>query len=136
MNILKILTEKRKTGNIGERAAAKMLRRTGHKILAKNYVSVGHEIDIIAADKFHTLFVEVKTRTLDENGECKVRPAASVTPEKQRAIIATAKAYLAYNRSNRRVRFDVVEVYLDKNKKVQKILHLKSAFNLNTSRGM
>ena len=136
MKILEILTEKREIGNIGERAAARLLRRTGYKILARNYVSVGHEIDIIATDKFHTVFVEVKTRTLDENGEYSTRPAAAVTPEKQRAIIATAKAYLAYNRSGRRVRFDIIEIYLDKRKKVQRMLHIESAFNLNTAHGM
>lgn len=136
MKILEVLTEKRETGNIGERAAVRLLRKTGHKILAKNYVSVGHEIDIIATDNIHTIFVEVKTRTVGEGGECNTRPAAAVTPEKQRAIIATAKAYLAYNKSQRRVRFDIVEVYLDKRKRVQKILHILSAFNYNTSRGM
>ena len=45
MNILKIVTERRKIGNVGERAAAKYLRRHGYKILERNYVFENAEID-------------------------------------------------------------------------------------------
>ena len=94
MKILEILTEKREIGNIGERAAARLLKRTGYKVLARNYVSVGHEIDIIATDKFHTVFVEVKTRTLGRENPKELRPASSVTAEKQKKILTTAKYYI------------------------------------------
>lgn len=133
MNILKILTEKRKIGNIGERAAAKLLRKKGYKILAVNYVSLGHEIDIIAEDRTTTVFVEVKTRTLGHENPSEPRPASAVTPEKQRGIIATAKYFLGAHPSAKRIRFDIIEVYLDNNKKVQKQMHLESAFNYNSA---
>ena len=48
MNILKILTPNRIIGNLGEKEAAKYLRHNGYKILKRNYVAGGNEIDIIA----------------------------------------------------------------------------------------
>ena len=136
MNILKILTVKREIGNIGELAAVKFLRKNGYKILERNYVAAGYEIDIIAENRDYTVFTEVKTRTLGAQSPKEARPASSVTPEKQRKIIATAKYYLAAHASGRRIRFDVVEVYLDQSKKVHDIVHLKSAFNYNTAHNM
>ena len=136
MNILKILTEKRQVGDVGERAAEKHLKRCGYKILERNYVAVGHEIDIIAEDHDHTVFVEVKTRTIGAECAKEARPASSVTPQKQRKIIATAKYYLGSYTPGKRIRFDVIEVYLDKEKKVHDVVHLESAFNYNTAHNM
>lgn len=133
MKILSILTEKRKLGNIGERTAVKLLRKKGYRILAVNYVAVGHEIDIIAENKTETVFVEVKTRTVGLENPNEPRPASSVTPEKQRGIITAAKYFLGTHEKKKRVRFDIVEVYCDNDKKVQKALHLESAFNYNSA---
>ena len=47
MKILDILTPNRKKGNIGERAAVRFLRKNGYKILERNYVALGSEIDEI-----------------------------------------------------------------------------------------
>ncbi len=137
MNILKILTPKRILGNFGERAACKYLKRNGYKILARNYVALGHEIDIIAKNKELTAFVEVKTRSLSGNYFEGTRPSSAVTPEKQRSIIKTAKFYIAENRLDGRVRLDVIEVLTDgtgKNTKVSQIKHLTGAFNIDTSK--
>ena len=50
-------------GRLGERAAARHLRRKGLKILARN-LRVGHgEIDLIALEGATLVFVEVKSRT-------------------------------------------------------------------------
>lgn len=133
MNILKVLTERRKIGNVGERAAASYLRKRGYKILKKNYAPLDHEIDIIAENREFTVFVEVKTRTVGTEDAKEPRPASAVTPKKQRGIIAAAKYFLGTHRTDRKVRLDIVEVYLDERKKVQKILHLEGAFNLNTA---
>lgn len=136
MNILKVLTDRRKTGNAGERAAGKYLKKRGYKILERNYVAVGYEIDLIANNRDYTVFVEVKTRTLGAENEKEARPASSVTPLKQRKIIAAAKYYLGSHPTARRIRFDVIEVYLDKEKKVHNVVHLEAAFNYNTAHNM
>lgn len=131
MKILEIKTERRKIGDIGERLAAKFLKKEGYKLKQRNYAASGNEIDIIAEDKEHIVFVEVKTRTVERQSQKEPRPASAVTPDKQKKIICAAKYYLAFNRTEKRIRFDIVEVYLsEKNqKKAEKILHLRGAFN-------
>lgn len=133
MNILKVLTERRKIGNIGERAAASYLRKKGYRILKKNYAPLDNEIDIIAENREFTAFIEVKTRTEGMENPSEPRPASAVTPKKQRGIINTAKYFLGTHRSGLKARLDIIEVYLDKRKRVQRILHLEGAFNLNTA---
>ena len=133
MNILKVLTERRKTGNVGEDAAAKFLRKHGYRILERNFAELGAEIDIIAKNREYYVFVEVKTRTLGHQSPKEPRPASSVTPEKQRKIITVAKWYLGTVPKGRRIRFDVIEVYLNEEKEVQRIMHLENAFNYNTA---
>jgi putative endonuclease len=138
MNILKVLTERRVTGNFGEGEAARLLKKKGYKILAKNHVEGDGEIDIIAADSEFTVFIEVKTRKYGVDNPVEPRAASSVTPEKQRRIIKAAKTYLAYNPTDKKVRFDVIEVYYDTEdtkRRVREINHLEGAFDLNTAKG-
>ena len=138
MNILKVLTERRLTGNFGEDAAAKLLKKKGYRILARNHVEGDGEIDIIAADSEFTVFVEVKTRRYGVDNPVEPRAASSVTPEKQRRIIKAAKTYLAYNPTDKKIRFDVIEVYYDTEgakRRVREINHLEGAFDLNTAKG-
>ena len=138
MNILKVLTEKRKTGNIGEDAAAKFLRKHGYRILERNYAELGAEIDIIAKNREYYVFVEVKTRTLGHQSPKEPRPASSVTPEKQRKIIKCAACFLGRYPEKPRVSFDVIEVYIEDGQigvKIKEIKHIQNAFDKNTAYG-
>ena len=126
------------TGNFGEGEAAKLLKKKGYKILARNHVEGDGEIDIIAADSEFTVFVEVKTRKYGVDNPVEPRAASSVTPEKQRRIIKAAKTYLAYNPTDKKVRFDVIEVYYETEgakRRVREINHLEGAFSTNTAKG-
>ena len=126
------------TGNFGEGEAAKLLKKKGYKILARNHVEGDGEIDIIAADSEFTVFIEVKTRKYGVDNPVEPRAASSVTPEKQRRIIKAAKTYLAYNPTDKKVRFDVIEVYYDTDgakRRVREINHLEGAFSTNTAKG-
>ena len=136
MQILKIKTAKRQLGDYGERAARRYLRRHGYRIVKKNFVADSHEIDIIAEDKETLIFVEVKTRTLGNESPNEPRPASAVNAEKQRGIIKAARFYTAYNPTNKKKRFDIIEVYANsKNNRysLAEIKHLKNTFNLNTA---
>ncbi len=133
MKILDLLTEKRITGNIGEDAVCKLLRKKHYKIIERNYVQSGHEIDIIAENKEFICFVEVKTRSRKAISALEGRPAAAVTPQKQRSIISAASVFAAINGGKKKFRFDVAEVYLDDSKKVDEIVYLEGAFNCNTA---
>ena len=127
MNILKVLTNKRKIGNVGERAAISYIRKRGYKVVETNYVALGHEVDIIAYDKDTLVFIEVKTRT-QQNSSYESRPSAAVTRQKMRAIIKVAGFYTAYLSEKPSIRFDVIEVYLDKNENILQIQQLEAAF--------
>lgn len=136
MEILKIDTEKRRLGTFGEKRAVRYLRRHGYRILKRNYVADMNEIDIIASNKDTVAFVEVKTRTVGTENPNEPRPASSVNAKKQRGIIRAARIYTAYYPSDRKKRFDIIEVYVNQKNakyKLAEIKHLKAAFNLNTA---
>lgn len=136
MRILEILTPKRRIGNVGERAAAKMLRRKGYRILKKNYTALGAEIDIIARKKDITAFVEVKTRNVKYLGYKEARPASSVNAEKQRKIIKAASYFASHHPSNTRLRLDVIEVYTEDDGgrlRIKEIKHIEGAFDKNSA---
>jgi putative endonuclease len=133
MKILEVLTRQRRIGNRGEKIAAKPLKKSGYRILCKNYVAFDNEIDIIAEDKTTVAFIEVKTRTVGRESANEPRPASAVTPEKQRKIIHAAKCFLAGYKKERRASLDVIEVYLNADGTPNKTLHIKNAFNINTA---
>lgn len=129
MEILKIKTKNRRIGDIGEDAAAKLLKREKFKIIERNYVAVNHEVDIIAENREMQIFVEVKCRVVKDEGD--VRPAEAVDKDKMRAIIKAASYYTAFNPSEKKKRFDVVEVYLKEARgklSVLKTNHIEGAF--------
>ena len=133
MKILELLTPKRIIGNVGERAAARYLRKRGYKILERNYVYGGHEIDIIARRGNITAFIEVKTRTIGHENPKESRPAAAVTKEKMRRVIDTAHGYMFENGCPTRKRLDIIEVYLSEQKRVKEIKHLEGAYTKDTA---
>ena len=136
MNILKVLTKSRATGNLGEDAATRHLRRHGYRILERNFVAENCEIDIIAKRRDTIAFVEVKTRDIKWLGFKEARPASSVTPEKQKKIIKSATRFIGYKYKNLKKRFDVIEVYLEASNgktKIKEVRHLENTFDLNTA---
>ncbi len=135
MKILELSTERRRLGNRGERAAARYLRRRGYRILERNFVRLGAEIDLIARQKNAIVFVEVKTRMREHQSQKESRPASAVTPEKQRKIIAAAQCYFPAMEEGVRYRFDIIEVYYSEKSKFkpEQIIHMCGAFNRNSS---
>ncbi len=136
MKILKVDTEKRRIGTLGEKYAVKYLKKQGYKILEKNFVADGNEIDIIATKKDILAFVEVKTRTIGTDNPYEPRPASAVMSGKQKKIIKTAKLYSSAHpeKSKEKLhRLDIIEVYLEKGK-ANTINHMESAFTKNTAK--
>ena len=136
MNILKIGTKNRTIGNLGEDAAARHLVKAGYKVVKRNYVAKDAEIDIIATKDDVLAFIEVKTRNTKWVGSKFSRPAASVTPEKQRKIIKAASRFIGYKYKEYKKRFDVIEVYLetvDEKDEIKEVRHLENTFDLNTA---
>ncbi|HUU55203.1 MAG TPA: YraN family protein [Armatimonadota bacterium] len=109
-------------GRIAEDHAGRYLRSKGYRILERNYRIPRGEIDIIAEHRDSLVFVEVKSRTSTEDFD----PRDSVTPGKQHRIMLAAAAYLR-NR-DRVTRFDVVEVAITPEGRVEKIDVIEGAF--------
>jgi putative endonuclease len=114
-------------GRIGERLAAKHLRRTGHKILFRNFRPPhGGEVDIVCRDKRHNelVFVEVKTRSSEEFG----RPLDAVNRKKRRLILRGAMTWLRMlDMPDVVFRFDVIEVIVSNPVDVR---HIENAFRM------
>ena len=110
-------------GNMGEQAACEYLEDKGYEILERNFrVKLG-EIDIIAEDSGCIVFVEVKTRQNNLYGE----PSEYVDCRKQKKIKKAAVCYT--DTVNNDIRFDVIEVFYDKNSMLVKAInHIENAF--------
>ena len=100
-------------GNKGEQQACKFLEKLDYTILNRNYKCSYGEIDIIAADKEEVVFVEVKTRCSKQYGEAR----EAVDTYKKKHIKKAATYYICKHKlENRFIRFDVMELYVKKNK--------------------
>ena len=110
-------------GKRGERAAYNFLRKKGYEVLANNYRFEKTEIDIICRKGKTIVFVEVKTRTTEMHGN----PEEAVDAKKQDKIVRTAERFIQTNDMLGDVRFDVVSVIVDGDKK-EKITHIRDAF--------
>jgi len=76
-------------GKKGEDLAAEFLKRSGYKIIERNFRIRGGEIDIVALDGNTLVYVEVKSRSSYKFG----RPEEAVTPFKIKFLKRAAKFY-------------------------------------------
>ncbi len=120
------------TGEAGEKAAARYLKRRGYRIIDRNVRFRWGEVDLVAWHKAtETLcFVEVRSRVVAEGAEPPITEIETVTPRKRRRILAAAKAYLATRGgTDRRVRFDIMAVrFSDASPRRPAIKHFEGAF--------
>ena len=124
-------------GDMGEDLAEKYLKKRGWRILSRNFLAKGGEIDIIGYRFGVLAYFEVKSRNNDNYG----RPADAVDQEKIQNIKTAARQFMQLYgwggrisvfspfgidniKAVRSQRIDVIEVYLDK--KPQKINHIKN----------
>ena len=78
-------------GQAGERAARGYLESRGYTILDTNFRCPYGEVDIVALDRGSLVFLEVRTRRSSSSFGL---PEESITPDKQRRLIATAETYI------------------------------------------
>ena len=112
-------------GRIAEEHAARYLRAKGYRVIGRNYRAPTGEIDLIAEHEGAVVFIEVKSRSTEEVAQAR----DSVTLGKQRRIARTAAAWLSARGGRERVtRFDVVEVAITPEGRVEKIEVIEGAF--------
>jgi putative endonuclease len=94
-------------GEAGEDLACEHLRRSGMKVVARNYRCRTGEIDIVADDGGTLVFVEVKERRGDSHGTA----VEAVTAQKRHRVVRAAHVYAAtHGLSDSPVRFDVLAI--------------------------
>lgn len=119
-NLLRLLL-----GNRGERAAVRFLKTQGFRILDVQHRNAFGEIDIIALDGRQVVFVEVKTRTTDEQGQ----PFEAVDRRKQEKLTRVALAWLKKKRRlTEPARFDVISILWPNHSRTPDIRHFRNAF--------
>lgn len=108
-------TNRRRSGNAGEKYAAKILAENGYNILCRNYVCPGGEADIIATKDDNICFVEVKLRSFSSGAVA----AEAVDDEKLMRIGKCIEHFFEEYKDNRYVaslkpRVDIFEIYTAK----------------------
>lgn len=110
-------------GRAAESAAVRLLKRSGFRILARNYLTPHGEIDVIARDGETIVFVEVKARTDPGHGG----PGEAVDGKKRKRIGRAACHYISrFGLEERECRFDVIAMADGKAAD-----HVKGAFEIN-----
>ena len=104
------MTRARQTlGALGERIAARWLRRGGWEIVAERFRSGRRDLDLVARRGAEVAFVEVKARRGGGYGD----PVEAVTWRKRRELVRSAQVWIdRHGRAGETYRFDVVGVLL------------------------
>ena len=112
-------------GTRSERAAEAHLRREGMRVVARNVVAGGGEIDLVAVEGRTVVFVEVRS-TEDEDLS---RPNESVDSVKQAKVSEAAVGFLKAKRLlDHQARFDVLLVSWPPGAREPRIEHVRQAF--------
>ena len=129
---MKVKTVTRRRGDLGERAAARYLRRRLYRILERNWFFYRKEIDLIARRGKTLVICEVKARTRVYGAPSLYgSPSAAVDAEKRHNLTVATKAYVRKIGWEGNVRLYVIEVYLrpeDKHGKsrIERIEHIQN----------
>ncbi|MFN0030934.1 MAG: YraN family protein [Flavobacteriales bacterium] len=109
-------------GDKGEEEAAEYLRSMGYDILEMRWKFERYDLDLVAVNKTHIVFVEVKTRYSDVYGE----PWEAVNKAKRKNICRSADAYIQQHGIAMEPRFDIVSIIKIGNKST--LQHIEEAF--------
>jgi len=101
--------QRQQLGRLGEELAARLLERRGYIILARNYRCPQGEVDLVAQEGEHLVFVEVRAR----RGRAYGSPEESLRWPKGERLAAVAEHYLQdYGDQRPPWRIDLVAIEL------------------------
>jgi len=133
---MNIITEKRKTGNLGEDIACRFLMKRDFDIIDRNYLKKCGEIDIIARNIDGLHFVEVKSvscetlpsvsyKTIDKGD---FRPEDNVHQWKLQRLAKTIQLYLLEKSVSDKTnwQFDIITIYIDKKRLTTRVKMLEN----------
>ena len=119
-------------GRLGEKFAARYLKKNGYRIVARNVHCGKNELDLIVKNRQVIAFVEVKARSFATPEEAQgERPANAVDAAKRERTLAATRAYLREHPCKKCPRIDVIEVYLNREKRPKpfRIHHIEGAIS-------
>lgn len=93
------------TGKWGENVAADYLASLGYAIADRNWRCGHYELDIVAYKGARIVFVEVKTRTNDDDD-----PLEAVDRNKAMRLIRAANVYVNALNIDHEIQFDIIAV--------------------------
>jgi putative endonuclease len=122
---------RRELGAKGEDMARRHLEARGFTLLDSNFRTRHGELDLVAADRRHLVFCEVKTRVIGgPPGE--LGPFAAIGLRKRRQVRLMAREWLARRDSAGPwppdLRFDAIGIALDRQGRLLSLEHLEGAF--------
>ncbi|MBY0573322.1 MAG: YraN family protein [Undibacterium sp.] len=97
-------TDRQRIGDEGEEQALLHLSEHGLRLVERNFLCKGGEIDLIMRDQNYLVFVEVRKRQNGDYGGA----LASITWAKQKRLVFAAQVYLKQCKPIPPCRFDVV----------------------------
>lgn len=106
------------SGFKGEDLAVRYLKSQGYKILERNYLIRGGEIDIVAQEGEILVFIEVKARWSHQYGH----PLEAINYYKMKAMLKTALFYIQkINWGDKPYRLDAISIDYAEDKQSPKI---------------
>ncbi|MBP6773766.1 MAG: YraN family protein [Gemmatimonadaceae bacterium] len=110
-------------GLLGERIAARWMRRDGWRVVAHRFRSGHRDVDLIMQRERDIAFVEVKARRGDQFGS----PVEAVHFRKQRELSRSARVWVdRHGSSELSYRFDVIGVLISDSS--VRVRHVPDAF--------
>ncbi len=115
---------RQEVGRLGEKLAQKFLKKRGYHIRETNFRCREGEIDFVAQQGDHLVFVEVRTKSSLDFGT----PEESITQSKKKRLVASALAYIGTHQNLPALwRIDVVAIEVDQKGKEKRIELIENA---------
>ncbi|MBO5755605.1 MAG: YraN family protein [Clostridia bacterium] len=113
---------------MGEAYAADLLREKGYLIVKRNYSVGKSELDLVAENEETFAICEVKTRIQEYGAPSRYGlPSRAVTKEKRRHLLPASSLFCRKHQGvGKPFRFDVIEVYLNKDLSLGHIEHYEN----------
>ena len=120
--------QRRALGQQAEELAVRLFESQGFTIAHRNWRRPQGELDIVAVKEGTCVFVEVRSRTGDQQGHA----LETVTASKRAQVVRCARLFLSEESlPAQEYRFDVVAVTFTEAGEVQDCLHVPAAFDTN-----
>lgn len=114
----------KQVGYSGEEFVSRYLEKKGFKILVRNFVIQGGEIDLICMDEDEIVFVEVKSLS----SKSEIMLEQTITKKKTKSLIKTCRVWLSRKGlENCEWRIDFVGVIFERYDKIIAVKHIKGA---------